>query len=344
MYITITAQKVEGNYAQSAADFVDYLEKENEGKPLPELEHFFDQYGDEISAKDVITQIDGNTAKLKKKEPKFYSITLNPSQRELRAIGDSPEALKRYTREAMKEYARAFHREIDGRPVTVDDIKYYAKVERQRTFKGTDRQIRENQPYATEILELRQQVRSIESGERSGDLKKLQQEIRRLEREAPHQLDGQRIVRGMAKPGPQSHIHIIVSRKDASNRYSLSPGSKYKASTVEMQGKTVKRGFDRDTFVKNSEKTFDALFHYRRNYVETYTARKTFLKDPRLYFATITQLPTNEKALAFKLLQQSGADTTLLRIPTNKVQLTLKAINALKRGIGRAIESGSIGI
>ena len=34
MYITITAQKVQGNYAQSAADFVDYLEKENEGKPL----------------------------------------------------------------------------------------------------------------------------------------------------------------------------------------------------------------------------------------------------------------------------------------------------------------------
>ncbi len=107
MYITITAQKVEGNYAQSAADFVDYLEKENEGKPLPEMEHFFDQHGDEISAEEVIKEIDGNTAKLKKKEPKFYSITLNPSQRELKAIGDSPEALKRYTREAMKEYAKA---------------------------------------------------------------------------------------------------------------------------------------------------------------------------------------------------------------------------------------------
>ena len=35
MYITITAQKTEGNYAQSAADFVDYLEKENEGKKYP---------------------------------------------------------------------------------------------------------------------------------------------------------------------------------------------------------------------------------------------------------------------------------------------------------------------
>lgn len=344
MYITITAQKTEGNYAQSAADFVDYLEKENEGKPISEMEHFFDQYGEEISAGEVIKEIDGNTAKLKTSEPKFYSITLNPSNRELKAIQDSPEALKQYTREAMKEYAKAFNRELDGKPITVDDIKYYAKMERQRTFKGSDKQIMENQPYATKILQLKQDIRRIEHGETNGDIKKLQKDIQRLEREAPHQLDGKRIVRGMPKPGPQSHVHIIVSRKDASNRYSLSPGSKHRASEVEMHGKTVKRGFDRDTFYKNTEKTFDKMFGYKRNYVEAYTARKTFLRDPKLYFSSITKLPTNEKAMAFKLLQNSGVNTALLSIPTNKLQLTMKAINALKKGIGKAIESGSIGI
>ncbi|XCF04785.1 MobB family relaxase [Tamlana crocina] len=344
MYITITAQNLSGNYGQSAAAFVDYLEKENEGKPVPEMEPFFDQHNNEISADEVIKAIDGNTAKLKKTEPKFYSITLNPSQRELKTIGDSPEALKQYTREAMKAYAKAFNREIEGRPVNVNDITYYAKVERQRTFKGSDKQIQENQPYATKILELKQQVRSIQRGERTGDIKKLKTEIARLEREAPHQLDGKRIVRDMPKPGPQSHIHIIVSRKDVSNRYSLSPGSKYRASEVEMNGKMVKRGFDRDTFYRNAEKTFDAMFKYKRNYVESYTARKTFLKDPKLYFSTITNLPANERALAFKLLQKSGVDAALLSIPTNKLQLTMKAINTLKKGIGRAIESGSIGI
>lgn len=344
MYITITAQKVEGSYAQSAAGFVDYLEKENEGKTVEEQERFFNQYGEEISWEEVIKEIDGNTAKLKQKEPKFYSITLNPSQRELKAIQDNPEALKRYTREAMKDYAKAFNREIDGKPVSVDDIKYYAKVERQRTFKGTDKQIRENQSYATRILELKQNIRNIERGEHTGNIKKLNKEIQRLEKEAPHQLNGKRIVRGMPKPGPQSHVHIIVSRKDASNRYSLSPGSKHKASEVEMHGKSVKRGFDRDTFVKNSEKTFDKMFGYKRNYVETYAARKTFLKDPKLYFSMITKLPTNERSVAFKLLQKSGVNTALLNIPTNKLQLTMKAINTLKKGIGKAIESGSIGI
>lgn len=344
MYITITAQKLEGNHALSAADFVEYLEKENEGKSLPEMQHFFDQGADQIAAEEVIKEIDGNTAKLKKTEPRFYSITLNPSGRELRAIQDSPEALKHYTREVMKEYAKAFHREIDGRPVNVDDIKYYAKVERQRTFKGADREIRENQPFATKILQLTQEIRSIERGDAIGNIKKLQRDIQRSDKEAPHQLNGKRIVRGMAKPGPQSHVHIIVSRKDASDRYSLSPGSKHRASEVEMHGKMVKRGFDRDTFYKNSERTFDRIFGYQRNYVETYTARKTFLKDPKLYFSMITNLPTNEKAMAFKILQKSGINTTLLSIPTNKLQLAMKAINTLKKGIGKAIESGSIGI
>ncbi|MCM5664012.1 MobB family relaxase [Galbibacter mesophilus] len=344
MYITITAQNLSGNAGQSASAFVDYLEKENEGKPMPEMEHFFNGEDDEISSEEVISGIDGNTAKLKKTEPMFYSITLNPSQRELKAIGDSPESLKRYTREAMKAYAQAFHREIDGRPVTVRDIKYYAKVERQRTFGDSDMEIKENQPFATQILKLKQQVRSIERRERGGSIKRIQRRIEHLEQKAPHKIDGKRIVRGMLKPGPQSHVHIIVSRKDASNRYSLSPGSKYKASEVEMNGKTVKRGFDRDAFYSNAEKTFDTLFNYKRNYVESYKARKTFLRDPKLYFSMIIKLPTSERAMAFKLLQKTGVNTALLSIPTNKLQLTMKAINALKKGIGKAIESGSIGI
>jgi hypothetical protein len=129
-----------------------------------------------------------------------------------------------------------------------------------------------------------------------------------------------------------------------SNTYSLSPGSKYKASETILNGKLVKRGFDRDTFFKASEKTFDNLFQYKRNYVESYTARKTFVKNPKLYFSILSGLPTNERAIAFKLLGKSGVNTSLLNIPTNQVQLALKALQRLKQGIGKAIESGSIGI
>ncbi|MEM1257581.1 MAG: MobB family relaxase [Bacteroidota bacterium] len=342
MYITITAQKLGTNYSQSSADFVDYLEKENEGLEKEEMEHFFNQYGDEISSKDVVREIDGNTAKLKKKEPKFYSITVSPSKYELSKLENNSSDLKRYTRELMKDYAASFNREINGRKVTVDDIKYFAKIEHQRTFKGTDFQVRENQPFATKVLELKQEIRKIQEGKANGNIDRLKLKIAKLEREAPHQQNGKRIVQGMKKMGNQSHIHIIVSRKDASNSFSLSPGSKHKASEVEMHGKKVKRGFDRDYFFERAEKTFDRTFGYNRNYAETYRAKKDFIKNPKLYFSVLMGLPKDEKAVAFKILGKSGVP--ILNIPTSKAQLAIKALRQLRKGMEVAIKSSSIGI
>lgn len=344
MYITITPQKSGNNYLQSVADFVAYLEKENEGKSTDEMEHFFNQYGEKNSSKEVISGIDNNTAKLKKIEPKFYSITVNPSRYELNRLENHTEELKRYTREVMKDYAKSFNREINGQPVTVDDIKYYAKIEYQRTYKGTDKAIKENAPFYGEIVRLKYEIGQIERGEIQGSIKNKQQQIKKLEKDAPYQLNGQMILRGMAKEGSQSHIHIIVSRKDRSNKYSLSPGSKYKASQVIMNGKIVKRGFDRDQFFLTSEKTFDKLFNYKRNYVESYNARKAFIKNPQQYFASIMGLPINQRAMAFKLMSKTGMNASIMNIPTNKVQLVLKAIKQLKRGVDVAIKSSSIGI
>ena len=81
MYISITKQHLDTTFSQSSADFVAYLEKENEGKQADLQEHFFDQNNDLVSPEQVVKDIDGNTAKLKKVEPKFYSLTINPSQR-----------------------------------------------------------------------------------------------------------------------------------------------------------------------------------------------------------------------------------------------------------------------
>ncbi|TDN93332.1 hypothetical protein DET49_10458 [Salegentibacter sp. 24] len=343
MYITITPQKLGGNYSQSSGDFVCYLEKENEGLKSSEMEHFFNQYDDEISAEKVVKEIDDNTAKLKKTEPKFYSITVSPSKYELNRLQNSSEDLKRYTRELMKDYVASFNREINGRPIRIEDIKYYAKIEHQRRFKGTDWQIKENQPYATQILQLKNEIRQLKAKDREGEIKSLQRKISKLEREAPHQQDGKRIVQGMPKAGNQSHIHIIVSRKDASNTFSLSPGSKHKASEVEMHGKKVKRGFDRDQFFERAEKTFDKTFGYQRNFVETYKARKDFIKNPKVYFASLMKLPTNEKAIAFKMMRESGVPM-LPSIPVSQAQLAMKAFNRLRRGVEVAIKSSSIGI
>ncbi|WP_300435434.1 MobB family relaxase [Christiangramia sp.] len=343
MYITITAQKLGGNYSQGSADFVDYLEKENQGLDQEDGEYFFNQYGDQISAEEVVREIDANTAKLEKTEPRFYSITISPSKYELNRIQNSSEDLKKYTREVMKDYVASFNREINGRPVNIDDIKYYAKIEHQRSFKGTDKQVRENQPFASKIIQLKSDIQKVERGEISGNIARMEREIQKLEKTAPHQQNGARIVQGMPKEGNQSHVHIIVSRKDASNRFSLSPGSKYKASQVELNGKTVKRGFDRDKFFSKAEKTFDKNFGYQRNFVETYKARKEFIKNPRSYFSVLMKLPTNEKAMAMRILKQTGMPM-MPSIPTSQAQLALKVFNRLRKGLDIAVKSSSIGI
>lgn len=196
MYISITRQHMDTTFSQSASDFVDYLEKENEGKN-PELqEHFFDQYNDKISPEQVVKEIDGNTAKLKKKEPKFYSLTINPSQRELKAINNDPALLRLYVREAMKDYAASFYRE---NPVSVDSIKYYAKIEHERTYKGFDREIKENQVYKAKIAKLGNDIRKTERGELKGTVKNMQKEMERLKFEIPHRINGEVVKQGMKK-------------------------------------------------------------------------------------------------------------------------------------------------
>ena len=342
MYITITPQKLGSHYLQSAGDFVDYLEKENQGKTQNEMEAFFDPYDDKISAEEVKTSIDENTAKLKKKEPKFYSITINPSARELAHIADKPSALKAYTRSLMENYAKAFHREIEGRKITKDDILYFAKLEHQRRYKGTDRAVRENRPYIQKIARLQHEMVLIKKGEMEGSLQTKQQSIQELQQKAPHQQQGKMIEEGMIKEGDQCHIHVLVSRKDRSNRYSLSPGSKYKASTTMLHGKEVKRGFDRDQFFKAAEEVFDRKFQYRRNYVESYQARNTFLKHPERYFKELLRLPAPEKKIAFQLLKDRGVKFPLTTIPLTSSQLAGKIMAKLKKGITKAIHSGSI--
>ena len=339
MYIAITRQHLGNQYQGSARDFVNYLEKENEGKSLEEQERFFNQTEHDIDAERFIAEIDANTAKLSKRDPKFYSIMVSPSQAELRHIGNDPEKLRQYTRELMKTYAAAFYRD---REVTVRDILYFAKLERERTYSEKDRQVKENQPYASKILELLHQVRAIQQGRVQGDIAKLQQRIQVLEQEAPHQQNGKRIVPGMAKEGHQSHIHIIVSRTDITNTHSLSPGSKFRTSETILNGEKVKQGFDRDRFYRGAEKTFDRQFGYKRNFVETYHARNLLDKDPKRFFSALLGLPANERQAARQLLFKAGIKVP--RIPTNKAQLAYKAMMQLKKGIGKALESGSIGI
>ncbi len=339
MYVAISPQQMGSTYESSVGDYVAYLGKENAEKDVLSKEHFFNQYSDEITPEKVIQEIDGNTAKLKKKEPKFYSLILSPSQRELRAIGNDTSLLKKYVREAMKDYANAFYRD---KPVSVDDIKYFAKIEHERTYRGFEKEIKENAPFRKEIVKLENDIRKVMRGELRGNVKQLKACIADLHKQAPHKVNGKLLTVGMKKEGLQTHVHIIVSRKDASNTFSLSPGSKYKASEAVLHGKTVIRGFNRVQFFESAEKTFDNITGYKRNYVETFAAKKAFIQDTKGFYTKLLGLPTNERALAFKMLGKSGMK--LPNVPTNKVQLAIKTFKKLKRGLDLAAKSASIGV
>ncbi len=359
MHINITPQKIgpqHDTYNSSVTDYVNYLEKENEGKHPEFQEHFFDQDNDEVSPETVISEIDGNSKKLRKRDPKFYSIVVSPSAKELKHINNDPALLRQYTRELMKDYAASFYRD---RKVTVHDIKYYAKIEQERTFRGFEKMVQENAPHRKEIAKLQHDMAKIQRGELKGNLKKILRKIDRLVAEAPHKINGELVAKGMKKEGFQAHVHIIVSRKDVTNTYSLSPNSQHRKNVTFLNGKEQKQGFDRNKFFDAAEQRFDKTFAFERGFIDRYSTKKLYRKDPKKFFAVVMGLPTNERELALKSLYKMGIPTNqkgltlklfhkaglnVPNIPTNKVQLAMKAFNQLKKGMKRAIESGSIGV
>lgn len=62
------------------------------------------------------------------------------------------------------------------------------------------------------------------------------------------------------------HCHLIVSRKDQSNKVKISPLTNHR----NTKKGTVKGGFDKTALFQNVEKGFDKLFNYNRQLSETF--------------------------------------------------------------------------
>jgi hypothetical protein len=137
MHVKIqTSQK--DNNSGSSSDYVSYLEKENKHKPENEKEHFFSHERNDIKPFEVISEIDSNKKAKGKDQANFFSVTLSPSQDELKHIGKSEEKLKDFTRAAMNEYAANFDKGIEGK-----DLLYFAKLEQKRHNRGSDKEVRQ---------------------------------------------------------------------------------------------------------------------------------------------------------------------------------------------------------
>ena len=91
-------------------------------------EGFFNLTDDNIYKSKVIKDIDTNIGQLLKTDAKFYAIHVNPSEKELRVMGNTEqeqvEAMKYYIREVfIPEYAKNFNKELSA-----SDIKFYGVI------------------------------------------------------------------------------------------------------------------------------------------------------------------------------------------------------------------------
>lgn len=221
--------------AGSCVKLASYLDKESDGN-----KQYFSQHEDYVSLSKVIEKIDNNKRTLKKNQEKFYSLSYNPSQKEiahlvylttgkkvtdLAELTDEEKAkvfteFRNYVRDCMEIYARSFNRE---RTLSAEDLVYFGRIEEYRHYSYKDEEVR---------LGLRE--------------------------------------RGQLKEGLNLHAHIIVSRMDVTQTIALSPRAKSTGNTNLLNGKEVKNGFNM------KEWQVECFEHFSNKFRYIYTADERF--------------------------------------------------------------------
>ncbi len=226
------------NNSGTSRKLANYLEHEDLKRMEKGIytEGFFNLTDDKIYKSKVIKDIDTNIGQLLKTDAKFYAIHVNPSENELRTMGNTEqekaEAMKRYIREVfIPEYAKNFNKELSD-----SDIKFYGKIHFDRDRSDNELNM---------------------------------------------------------------HCHLIVSRKDQTNKKKLSPLTNHKNS---KKG-TVVGGFDRVNLFRQAEKRFDELFGYNRQWIESFDFHNTMKNGSisKLLYLQEQELQSGERKIEINL-------------------------------------------
>ena len=198
------------NNAGSCRQLANYMEHEDLERMVKGIytEGFFNLTEDNIYKSAVIKDIDSNIGQLLKTDAKFYAIHVSPSEKELRAMGNTEqeqaEAMKHYIREVfVPEYAKNFNKGLSEA-----DIKFYGKIHFDRNRSDNELNM---------------------------------------------------------------HCHLIVSRKDQTNKKKLSPLTNHK----NTKNGAITGGFDRVNLFQQTEQGFDKLFGYNRQQSESFDYHNT---------------------------------------------------------------------
>ena len=203
------------NNTGSSRQLANYMEHEDLERMEKGIytEGFFNLTDDNIYKSKVIKDIDTNIGQLLKTDAKFYAIHISPSEKELRAMGNTEqeqaEAMKCYIREVfIPEYAKNFNKELSEAY-----IKFYGKIHFDRSRSDNELNM---------------------------------------------------------------HCHLIVSRKDQTNKKKLSPLTNHK----NTKNGIIKAGFDRVNLFQQIEQGFDKLFSYNRQKIEAFDYQNTMKNNP----------------------------------------------------------------
>lgn len=282
----------------SCLQLVEYLSKE--GKDLrPYFDSFFSQEKDFVSGRNVLNAIDNNHKTLKRKDDKFYMLSVNPSQHELthlieRVTGKSRindfsllsvqdqerviAELKNYARHCMDEYASNFYRE---KVKSGNDLVWFGRVETERHYRGDAEEVKNG---------------TVKSGEK--------------------------------KPGLQLHVHIIVSRMDRSQTVSLSPLTKSRGNKQVLDGKEVVVGFDRSEWAERCATRFVTDYNYFPYYVYNRRLYNEWKNNKQMQAAAMREL--KQQLLQGELKNERKVINNSLRIYRFIVNPKLAFINEMK--------------
>lgn len=242
----------------SCVDLAMYLEKENNelDKLLRktnsidkkrEIENrkqfFFSHSKSNISTNEVTSSIDSNIKKLGKNDAKYFAPTINFSKQELKHIIQSITD--------KKQVKNVWELNINEYELFNNKIKEYTKLVMTNYAKNFNRENKglksgDDLVYFAKIEHFRK-------------FKGTDDEVKKGIEKA-----------GNLKKGVNSHVHIVVSRKDKTQKLKLTPTTKERSTTRTIGRNTYHVGFDRVKWINLNEKSFDIYFKYKRPELEKF--------------------------------------------------------------------------
>ena len=242
----------------SCSNLAIYLEKENEeldkiikkSSLLDEINQlesrkqgFFTASEVNTSTIDFINGIDNNKRKLGANDAKYFAPTISFSENELSHIA----------------FLATGKRDI----TSVLDLNLSELKQFNNLITEYGRKVMDN--YA---LNFNRQDKGIKAGTDLVYFAKIEH-FRKYKGTDKEVITGNEIS-GEYKKGLQSHIHIIVSRKDKTQILKLSPTCNEKQTNRKIGNNEYQVGFDRIKWINSNEKTFDEHFNYKRKELEKF--------------------------------------------------------------------------